>query len=81
MALILGVGMRIAAWSGALLLALMYLAIFPMKEKGANNPLIDDHIIYGLTLLALAWALPNQRLSLAGWWSGLDVVKKNPWLK
>lgn len=80
LALILGIGMRIAAWAGSLLLVLMYLAIFPLKEKGGNNPLVDDHIIYALVLLTLAWALPNQRLSLAGWWQSLGFVKKNTWL-
>ena len=80
-ALILGVGMRIAAWAGAAMMLLMYLAVWPYSAAKSNNPLIDDHIIYALVLLSLGWALPNQKLSLAGWWGSLDFVKKNPWLK
>jgi thiosulfate dehydrogenase [quinone] large subunit len=49
-ALILGVGMRIAAGAGALLLVLMWTAVLPP----ANNPFMDDHLIYAAVLVALA---------------------------
>lgn len=81
LALILGIGMKIASYAGATLMVLMYLAVFPFTAEKSNNPLLDDHIIYALVLLTLGWALPNQKLSLAPWWQSQDFVKKNSWLQ
>ena len=44
-ALILGIGMRVAAVAGALLLVLMWTAVLPPE----NNPFMDDHLIYAGT--------------------------------
>lgn len=74
-ALIFGVAMRLASWSGALLMMLMWAASLPL----ANNPLIDDHVVYAVVLLVLG-AAGVQRFSLAGWWQSLPVVKKHTWL-
>ena len=76
-ALVLGIGMRLAAWGGALLMVLMWAASLPL----ANNPVIDEHIIYAVVLLVLGWALPQQQLSLAGWWKRQSFVKTNSWLQ
>lgn len=76
-ALVLGVAMRIAAWSGALLMMLMWAASMPLE----NNPLVDDHVVYAVVLLVLGWAASMQRYSLASWWQGQSVIKKNPWLQ
>lgn len=76
-ALIFGVAVRVAAWSGALMMVLMWAASMPLE----NNPLVDDHVVYAVVLLVLGWAVPQQRFSLAGWWGSLPVVKKNSWLK
>lgn len=77
LALVLGVAVRLASWSGVVLLVLMWAASLPL----ANNPVIDDHLVYALVLLTVAAGLPNQRLSVAGWWQKLGVVKKNAWLQ
>lgn len=47
---LLGIGTRIAAIAGALLLVLMWTASLPPS----NNPFMDDHIIYALVLIGLA---------------------------
>src|SRR3989338_5275898 len=57
-ALILGIGMKIASYSGALLMFLMWLALVPSK----NNPLIDDHIIYLLVFLRLYFTEAGKTL-------------------
>ncbi|MFV2018398.1 hypothetical protein [Micromonospora sp. LOL_023] len=75
-ALILGIGMWIAAISGTLLLTLMWLAALPL----ANNPFLDDHLVYGLVLLGLAATGAGLRYSLAGWWHSLPIVRQNGWL-
>lgn len=76
-ALVFGIAVRLAAWAGALLMVLMWAASLPLE----NNPVIDDHIVYAVVLLVLGWAVPQQRLSLAGWWANLSFVKKNTWLQ
>jgi thiosulfate dehydrogenase [quinone] large subunit len=49
-ALVLGIGMRIAAVVGALVTVLMWAAVLPP----ANNPFMDDHLVYAGVLVALA---------------------------
>ena len=45
-ALVLGVFVNLAAAAGALLLVMMWTAVLPPE----NNPFMDDHLIYALTL-------------------------------
>ena len=76
LALMLGVGLRIAGISGAVLLLLMYGALLPPK----NNPMIDDHIIYALILI-LGTMLPvGYPLGLGKWWGKTKLVQKFPFL-
>jgi thiosulfate dehydrogenase [quinone] large subunit len=72
--LILGVGLRIAAVGGTVLLLMMYLALIPLK----NNPVVDEHIIY----IALLWvfALTRREWSVTDWWLSQAYVKRNSWL-
>lgn len=73
-ALILGIGMKIAGYSGALLMFFMWLAtLFPK-----NNPLVDEHIIYLLIFLGFARSQVGHTLSLHKWWISTKLVKKNP---
>ncbi|WP_010534309.1 hypothetical protein [Brachybacterium squillarum] len=74
-ALLLGIGMRIAAVSGAAMYGLMYLAAFPMT----TNPIIDDHVIMGVLMLALAGVGAGQYLGLGKTWRR-TVGAKAPWL-
>ena len=71
-ALIAGIAIRIAAASGALLLILMWTAVLPP----ANNPFMDDHLIYALVLIALALANAGHILGLGNTWDGLPLVQK-----
>ncbi|MEE1649491.1 hypothetical protein V1260_01640 [Brachybacterium sp. J144] len=74
-ALLLGIGMRIAAVSGAALYGLMYLAAFPMT----TNPIIDDHVILGVLMVALAGLGAGEYLGLGKQWKAL-VGRKAPYL-
>ncbi|MDR7321550.1 MULTISPECIES: DoxX family membrane protein [Catenuloplanes] len=76
-ALILGIGMRIAAVSGVLMMVLMWAASLPI----ATNPFLDDHLIYALVIAGLAATGAGLRYSLAATWAALPVVAKAPWLK
>jgi len=75
-ALLVGVGIRLAATLGSVLLFFMWMASLPLE----NNPLIDDHLVYITALAAICFGLPQQKLSLAKWWQGSPVVKQNRWL-
>lgn len=74
LALLLGIGLRIAAVAGTIMMVLMWLALFPLE----NNPLVDDHLVYAVVLWVLA--LSRREWSLADWWLGHKTVKKNSWL-
>jgi thiosulfate dehydrogenase (quinone) large subunit len=67
-ALLTGAGLKIAAWTGALLLALMYLAEFPLGQSGMTNPLIDSHWIEALGIAVVATTLAGDTWGLGKWW-------------
>jgi thiosulfate dehydrogenase [quinone] large subunit len=76
-ALLLGIGMRIAALSGGLLLVFMWAASLPLD----NNPFMDDHLVYALTLALLALLHAGDTLGLGRLWSRLAVVEHHPILR
>jgi thiosulfate dehydrogenase [quinone] large subunit len=76
-ALLLGVGMRIAAVAGGLLLVLMWTAVLPPE----NNPFMDDHLVYAGVLAVLALTAAGDTLGLGKVWSRLPLVQRLPWLK
>jgi thiosulfate dehydrogenase [quinone] large subunit len=73
LALILGVFMNLAAAAGALLLMLMWTAVLPPE----NNPVIDDHIIYALTLGLLAALGAGRWFGLGERWERTALVQKS----
>ena len=76
-ALMLGVAMRIAAASGALMLVLMWTAVLPP----ANNPFMDDHLIYAGCSLLLAALGAGRTLGLGTWWESQPLVRRHGWLR
>jgi thiosulfate dehydrogenase [quinone] large subunit len=76
-ALILGIGIRLAAIAGGLLLVLMWTAVLPPE----NNPFMDDHLIYAAVLAVLALTAAGDTLGLGKQWAKLPIVQKNPWLR
>ena len=77
LALLLGIGVRIAAVSGSLLLFMMWTAVLPP----ANNPILDDHLIYILVLAGIYTSNNSQVWGLRGWWIKQKLVKKYPVLE
>jgi len=77
LSLVLGIGLRIAGYSGALLVLLIYLSLFPP----VNNPLVDEHVIYLLLLLIFATGKVGHRFGLTKWWRRTELVKKSPMLE
>lgn len=77
LALVLGIGMRIAAASGVAMLVMMWSAALPPE----NNPFMDDHLVYALVLVMLAIAGAGRTLGLGRWWERLTIVRRYPVLK
>ena len=77
LALTLGVGMRIAAAAGALLYLMMWTVALPP----ANNPVLDEHILGGLTLVALGLLGAGDTWGLGRWWSRTPAVTAYPVLR
>ena len=76
-ALTFGAGMRIAAATGALLYLLMWTVVLPPE----NNPVLDDHLLGGLTLVVLALLYAGDTWGLGRWWAQKSIVKKYPVLR
>jgi thiosulfate dehydrogenase [quinone] large subunit len=76
LAMILGVGMRIAAAAGTLMMAFMWLVtLWP-----DSNPFMDDHWMIALVLLITAATGAGRYYGLGGVWAQLPAVRKNRWL-
>lgn len=74
MALILGIGLRVAAVAGTTLLVMMWAAELPL----ANNPVIDEHLVYATMLWVFAFG--PRKWSLIDTWLQTPTAKNNPWL-
>ena len=70
--LILGIGMKIASYSGSVFMLLIWIAVLPPE----HNPLIDEHIIYAVILLLLAKIDSGQWFGLGNRWNKIKIVKK-----
>jgi len=77
LALILGVGLRIAAVTGSLLLLMMWSAALPPE----NNPFMDDHLIYAMVLILLPILAAGRYVGFGGMWGRLPIVKRYSFLK
>ena len=76
-ALIAGIGMRIAAAAGATMLTLMWAAELRLD----NNPFMDDHLVYAIVLIALALYGAGRHAGLGRHWERLPIVQRFPILK
>jgi thiosulfate dehydrogenase (quinone) large subunit len=71
-ALISGIAIKQASYTGILMMLLMYAALVPSK----NNPLIDEHIIYSIVLLGIGSQEEAGYLSLQKWWRQNSFIQK-----
>ncbi len=74
--LMTGLAFRLSAICGIVMLVMMWSASLPIK----NNPFLDDHIIYSLTLLGMIFLGSGHVWGLGSWWDRL-VGDKVPFLK
>ncbi len=86
-ALLAGIGLRIAAASGSLMMTLMWLAAFPLARfnaagdpTGSTNPVVDSHLMYAVVLVVLAAAYAGHTWGLGRRWAQLPFVQRNRWM-
>ena len=84
LALILGVGLRVAAVAWVLLVALMWAAVWPLAQHttggaltGSVNPLVDEHVMDALALIVVGVAGTASRLGLGALWAKLPFVERH----
>ena len=75
LALLSGIGVNIAGYSGALMMLVLWLSRLPPE----SNPVLDEHIIYMIVLIGLARVKAGQWVGLGKWWS--QLVKDYPFLQ
>ena len=87
LALVLGIGMRIAAGAATLLLAFMWFAEYPLarhtsagQPSGSTNPITDYHFVYAVGTIVLALTYAGHTWGLGKWWASLPLVQKYRWL-
>jgi thiosulfate dehydrogenase [quinone] large subunit len=85
-ALILGIGLKIAAVANVVMMAMMWAAEWPLARftstgdpTGSNNPLIDYHWIYAAAGVVLAVIAAGRFFGLGSWWA--KVTGHNTWLR
>jgi thiosulfate dehydrogenase [quinone] large subunit len=86
-ALILGIGLRIAAVATTVMMAAMWAAEWPLAQttsagepSGSSNPLVDYHVIYAIATIVLAVTYAGHTWGLGRRWAALPIVRKNRWL-
>lgn len=75
--LLLGVAVRLSTVVGVIMLLLMWSSLL----WPANNPFLDEHIVYIFVLVALNLANSQQKWGLRDWWTGTSLVKSAPFLE
>lgn len=73
--LILGAGMKLSCYGGAILLIMMYGGVVQ-----TSNPFLDEHLVYAVLLVLLRWMNAGHYYGLGEWWEKHAFVKKHPWL-
>ncbi len=74
LALIFGIGIKIAAVTGSVLMLMIWLSGLPPT----NNPLLDEHIVYVFTLMIIYFTNSNQQFGFGRWWAQQKITKKYP---
>jgi thiosulfate dehydrogenase [quinone] large subunit len=80
LAVMLGIGLRVSAVAGSLIMVMMWAAEWPLIQ-GSTNPLVDYHIIYALVLVLSAVLLAGDTWGLGRRWARLPIVQRWGWLR
>ncbi len=72
--LILGFASKLTTFGMAAFLLVMYTLVVPPTD----NPVVDDHIIMAVAMLAVYFLGGFDKLSINGWWKETALVKRLP---
>jgi thiosulfate dehydrogenase [quinone] large subunit len=88
LALTLGIGLRVAAVAGTVMMAMMWLAEFPFAQhlqtgdpSGSTNPITDYHFIYAAVMIVLALTFAGDTWGFGRIWARLPLVQRFRWLR
>ncbi|MEU7788879.1 DoxX family membrane protein [Amycolatopsis sp. NPDC049159] len=86
LAVIAGVGLRLSAIAGSLMMLMMWAAEWPFAQSmstgeatHSTNPIVDYHIIYALILIALAAASAGNTWGFGRRWA--ELAGDRTWLR
>jgi thiosulfate dehydrogenase [quinone] large subunit len=86
-ALIAGIGLRIAAGAATLMMALMWIAEWPLARHtssgeltSSTNPITDYHFMYAVGAIVVAATYAGHTWGLGRWWASLPFVQRHRWL-
>ena len=79
LSLILGIGTRLAAVGGVIMMGFMYAATAPWVW-GSLNPVVSQHLVYAMVLALIPLTSAGDTLGLGARWKKLSAVKKLPFL-
>jgi thiosulfate dehydrogenase [quinone] large subunit len=86
-ALIAGIGLRVAAGATVVMMAFMWFAEFPLAQhtaageaSGSANPLVDYHVVYAISAIVAALTYAGYTWGLGRLWAKLPFVQKHRWL-
>ncbi|MDM8083986.1 DoxX family protein [Cellulomonas cellasea] len=79
-AVVLGIGLRLAACAGSLLMMTLWVAQWPPQD-GSMNPVVDQHLVYTLVLVVCALLLAGDTWGLGRRWAALRLVRRAPLLR
>lgn len=80
LAVMLGIGVRVAAWAGSAIMLMMWAAEWPLTA-GSTNPVMDYHVVYALALVVVALTLAGDTWGLGRKWRELPLVRTYGWLR
>lgn len=76
MSMLLGIGMKVGGYSGALMMFLLWLASIPPE----HNPILDEHVVYLLVFWGLGRSSVGDVWGMGKWWKETELVKRFGWL-
>jgi thiosulfate dehydrogenase [quinone] large subunit len=87
LALIAGIGLRIAAGAATAMMALMWIAEWPLarhtssgEPTSSTNPITDYHFLYAVGAIVVAFTYAGHTWGLGRWWAQLPFVQRHRWL-